>query len=205
MGVSAMLNIFRPVSLVRPVINFAGSSFIQPLYSHRTFETLKAPSKFEHGESIRLTIMVPSSKEPQILRCQTTDQLSRFVEVYKGALAVLGVDGTEIIPPSKYSEVSPSTIYEIISPFFASMKDERQHPQAADKAFEDKSRQALTRYIKEQQFSFHELGRTIKVDGSLIAEWEGVYELEGGGIWFLECKHCVSTVVNPVYLHPMVI
>lgn len=162
-------------------------------------------NKFNHGDSIRLTLIVPSSKEPRILQCQTTDQLTEFVEVYKGTLAAPGADGfTEIIPRSKYSEVSPSTIYEIISPFFTSMSDERQHRQIADKAFKDKSRKALIRYLDEQRLSFRELDRVIKVDGNIIAEWEGVFELESG-IWFLECKHCVSTVFYPIYLNLIII
>lgn len=56
---------------------------------------------------------------------------------------MLGAEGIKIILPSKYSEV---VVYEIIFPFFISVKDEFQHRQVADKAFEDKSRQALTRY-----------------------------------------------------------
>ena len=86
------------------------------------------------------------------------------------------------------------------------MNDERQHRQIADKAFEDKSRQALIRYLEEQRFLFHELDRVIKVDGKSIAEWEGVFELEGGSwMWFLECKHCVSTVFYPINIHLIVI
>lgn len=193
------VNKFQGVShLVTP----AGFLLMRPSYSHCARKTLKSTSnKFIHGDSVRLTVIVPSSNEPQILRCRTTEQLSRFVKVYKGELAVLSTDDTEIIPPSQYSEVSPSTIYEIISPFFTSTKDELQHRQVADKDFKDKSRQALTRYLKEQRFSFHELDRVIKADGKIIAEWEGVYELESGEIWFLECKHCVSTVFNPLNLH----
>ena len=83
--------------------------------------------------------------------------------------------------------------------------DERQHRQVADKCFEDKSRQALSRYLGEQEFSFRQLDRIIEVDGKTVAEWEGVFELEDGGIWFLECKHCISTVSYPVHLHLTVI
>jgi len=198
-----MFNKFRRLS---HLITHGGSLLVKLPYSLRALKTLKPTSNtFKHGDSIKLTMVVPSSKEPQILRCQTTDQLSRFIKVYKGELAVLSADGTEIIPPSKYSEVSPSTIYEIISPFFTSMKNELQHRQVADKAFEDKSRQALTRYMEAQGFSFRELDRVFKADGKIIAEWEGVFELESGAIWFLECKHCVSIVFYPVNLHLTVI
>jgi len=29
------------------------------------------------------------------------------------------------------------------------------------------------------------------MDLKIVAEWEGVFELEDGEIWFLECKDCV--------------
>ena len=45
------------------------------------------------------------------------DKFSQFVKVYRGSLAVLGADGIKIIIRSKYSEVSRSALYEIISPF----------------------------------------------------------------------------------------
>ena len=153
-----------------------------------------------------MALIVPSSKEPTLLRCRTTDQLTDFVKLYKGQLSERGSDGfTEIIPRSKYSEVSPSVIYEIISPFFTSLGGERHHWQVTDKAFEEKSREALIRYLKEEQFVFRELSRLIKVDGDIIAEWEGVFELEGDEIWFLECKHCVTTVFYHINLHLTVI
>jgi hypothetical protein len=87
-----------------------------------------------------------------------------------------------LIPRLKYSEVSPSIAYRIVSPYFNSMVDERQHRQIANKAFEAKSSEALIRYLDENRSSFHELDRT--VDGKSIAERESVFELEGGEIWF---------------------
>ena len=126
--------------------------------------------------------------------------------MYKGALAAPGAYGCpEIIPRSKYFEVSPSIRYEIISPYFTSMEDERQHRQIADQAFQDKSRQALTRHLEEQQFSYRELDRVIKVDEKTIVEWEGVFALEDGKVWFLECKHYVSTAFYPIKIHLTVI
>jgi hypothetical protein len=199
-----MLNKFRQAG---HIITLAGSLHMQPPCPHRTLQSLKTMSnKFKHGDLIKLALIVPSSKEPTLLRCRTTDQLSDFVKLYKGVLAECGSDGfTEIIPRSKYSEVSPSVIYKIISPFFTSLGDERHHWQVADKAFEDKSREALIRYLEEEQFVFRELSRVIKVDGDIIAEWEGVFELEGGEIWCLECKHCVTSVFYHINLHLTVI
>ncbi len=85
------------------------------------------------------------------------------------------------------------------------MEDERQHRQIADQAFQDKSRQALTRHLEEQQFSYRELDRVIKVDEKTIVEWEGVFALEDGRVWFSECKHCVSTAFYPIKIHLTVI
>jgi hypothetical protein len=192
-----MLNKFRQAG---HFITRAGSLHKQPLYPHRSLKTMS--NKFKHGDLIKLALIVPSSNEPTLLRCRTTDQLSDFVKLYKGELAERGADGfTEIIPRSKYSEVSPSVIYEIISPFFTSLGDEHHHWQVVDKAFEDKSREALIRYLEAEQFVFRELSRVIKVDGGIIAQWGGVFELEGGEIWFLECKHCVTIVFYHINLH----
>ena len=68
------------------------------------------------------------------------DKLKQFIKFYKRVLVVSGKDGlTKIIPLSKYSEVSPSTVYEIESPFLTSLDGEVRHTQITDKAFKDKS------------------------------------------------------------------
>lgn len=74
-----------------------------------------------------------------------------YINSYNGALATLCANGDYyLIPRSKYFEVSPSITYEIVSPYFNSMTEERQHRQIADKAFEAKSRKALLRYLDER-------------------------------------------------------
>jgi len=197
-----MFNKLRPSSVIT-----AASSLIKPC-SHRTLKTsTKTPpsNRFHHGESITLSVIVPTSKDPQLFDYETTDELAEHVKLYRGLLSVYTANRTKFIPFSKYAKLSPSITYQILSPFFGSMQDERQHRQVADKAFEDKSRKALLRYLEEQQYSFRELSRVVKVDGKIVAEWEGVFELEGGEIWFLECKHCVTIVFYPVNLHLTVI
>ena len=103
----------------------------------------------------------------QNIRC--THRIGQFVQWHIGNVQHRWF--SEIIPRSKYSEVSPSIIYEIVWPYFNSMIEERQHRQIAE-AFEAKNREALIRYLKENRFSFRELDRVIKVDGKPIAEWE---------------------------------
>ena len=101
------------------------------------------------------------------------------------------------------SEPLPHLVNDLLAylheshPTYATLDGVHTH----DDLLEDKSRQALSRYLGEQGFSFRELDRIIEVDGKTVAEWEGVFELEDGEIWFLECKHCVSTVFYPVDLY----
>jgi len=83
-----------------------------------------------------LRLVVPPSKEPRVLQCQTTEELVELVETYSTEFGGNGF--SNVLPSSKYFEVSPHTIYEIISPYFTSMMDERHHRQIADKACEEK-------------------------------------------------------------------
>jgi len=93
--------------------------------------------------------------------------------------------GSKFISPTKYSEVSPSTVYEITSPFFTSLDEERHHGQISDKAFEDKSRLALIRYVDECQYSLHELNRVIEMGGKLLQNGRGClsWRLARFGSW----------------------
>src|SRR5947208_10346790 len=93
---------------------------------------------------------------------------------------------TWVIHHADYSKLSPSMTYEVVSPFFGSMMEECQHRQISDKAFEQKSREAMVHYLHNHKLPFHELDRVIEVAGEIVAEWEGVFELEDGQVWFLE-------------------
>jgi hypothetical protein len=101
--------------------------------------------------------MVPPSKEPEMINFHTIRELSEFVKLYRGILYVMHANGTStFILPEKYCEMSPSTVYEIRSPYFDPLIDERRHRQIADKAFEQKSREAMIRYLHDQKIPFHE-------------------------------------------------
>lgn len=64
------------------------------------------------------------------------------------------------------------------------MEDKLHHHQVADKAFEDKSHEALVRYLKQKEYSYRELDRKIMIGKDTIAEWDGIFELENGEIGF---------------------
>jgi hypothetical protein len=167
---------------------------------HARVRTIKTVSKeFIHGKQISLNLIVPPSKEPKIIVCQNTNDLIQFVKTYNGTLCVTAADGSsEIISPGKYCQLCPSAVYEIVSPFFNPVSDERLHRQVADKAFEQKCHQALARYLNKRGVPFHQLDRNIQVDGKIVAEWQGVFQLASGQVWFLECKHCVTSVFYPI-------
>jgi hypothetical protein len=55
----------------------------------------------------------------------------------------------------------------------------------------------MMNYLSSAEISYNELSRTVKVGDREVAEWDGVFEIEGQGVYFLECKHTVTTVQNP--------
>ena len=178
------------------------SPLVTPQRLRRFIKT--ASKKFKHGERITLNLIVPPSGETAIVECRTTDELHEFVKTYKGTLCTISKDSLpRYIFPSKYSDLSPSTTYEIMSPFFQTTMDERHHRQIFDKEFEQKCRKAMIRYLTDHKLSFSELGCEIQVAGDTLAEWKGIFELGDGQVWFLECKHCVTSVWSLITLHLM--
>ena len=81
--------------------------------------------------------------------------------------------------------MSPTAVYEIVSPYFNSVQEEQHHRQVADKAFEDKARNWLFKFLKDNGIKYRELGRTVEKDGKAVAEWEAGAELESGQVGFV--------------------
>jgi len=99
-----------------------------------------------------------------------------------------------IIPPRRFNELSPSVTYEILSPGWTGYQGDFRHSQVSDKAFEDKSRLALMAHMQSQGLKFKELDRIVSGPVGTIAEWEGVFNVFPGRLYFLECKHSVTGV-----------
>lgn len=117
---------------------------------------------------------------------------------FQGSLRATEPNGNyRIIGRTKYKHLVPTEVYHVHSPFFNEIRDERQHSQVADRAFEDKARLAMVNYLSSGGIGYSELSRKIKVGDREVAEWEGVFELEGNSVYFLECKHTVTDVQNP--------
>jgi len=170
-----------------------------PHQSHPNLPSLNTPPKFIHGSPIALNVIVPPSVEPQVVIASTTEEIGDLVQSYRGILRGPGTNGTtELILRSRYPELSPSEIYEIVSPYFTSVAEERHHRQVADKAFEEKARNGLIKFVDDKGLKYRELDRTVTKDGKPVAEWEGILELDSGQVLFLECKHCVTSVLYPI-------
>jgi hypothetical protein len=99
-----------------------------------------------------------------------------------------------MMPPDR-KMLSPLQTYEVFSPFSMSMQNVQYYRQASDKRFEEKSRKALITYMKKEGFSFKELDRVIEDGKNVVAEWEGLFEIDDGQhLYFLECKHKMTAV-----------
>ena len=48
-------------------------------------------------------------------------------------------------------------------------------------------------FIKGQGMAFKELNRVIRVGKRIVAEWEGIFEVDGQ-VFFVECQHKVTNV-----------
>ena len=84
--------------------------------------------------------------------------------------------------------------YEVFSLFSIPIQNVQHYEQVSDKGFEEKSRKALTTYMKEG-IAFNELDRVFKDGDRVVADWEGVFEIDGGQqLYFLECMHKMTAV-----------
>jgi hypothetical protein len=154
-----------------------------------------------HGSPISLQLIVPPSVQPQAVIASNPEELDDLVQSYCGSLRGPGSNGTtELILRSRYPELSPTEVYEIVSPYFNSVQEEQHHRQVADKAFVEKARNCLFKLLKDNGTKYRELDRTVENDGKAVAEWEAIVELESGEVVLLECKHCVTTVLYSILL-----
>jgi hypothetical protein len=124
-------------------------------------------------------------------------QSRKALERYLGDGALCTVDTTGepmIIDPDEYQNLSPLDTYTIATPYHSPMKNVQQYLQTCDKGFENRSREMMLRFIKRTGIAFKELDRIIKDGERVVAEWEAVFDVDGHGVFFLECKHRVTEV-----------
>lgn len=85
--------------------------------------------------------------------------------------------------------------------YFNVADEERLHRQVADKAFEDKARNGLIKFVNYNGIRYREMNCFIRKDGKNFSEWEGILETDSGQVLFLECKHCVTSVPPFHYMY----
>jgi hypothetical protein len=164
-----------------------------PRVSFTTSTSTVAPPKTPHGK-LHINLIVPPSNTVEQYVSSPKD-LQELIRSYQGKL-ILRRDGrVQIVGSSEFKTLSPTEVYEIVSPFYQARAEMREHTQIADRAFEDKSRLTLIGWMKEKGLEFKELPRVIEVEKKIVAEWEAVFEVAGEErVFFLECKHCITTV-----------
>ena len=161
---------------------------------------LNTHPKFTKNCPVSLHLIVPPSKKPEIVRFHNLERLSHFVHnTYQGQLHGRGPNGaSEIVSPDKYQNLSPFKVYEIVSTFYLTMIEKKHYRQIEDKAFEDKCRNAMIKFLGDKGSDFHELQRIVRKEGISVAEWEGIFEMGSGHVLLLECKHCVTWVLYSI-------
>jgi hypothetical protein len=80
------------------------------------------------------------------------------------------------------------------------MKSVQHYEQVSYKAPEDKARKAVFTFMNNAGMTFNEVDRVIKDGEKVVAEWEGVFEVDDGqDVYFLECKHRVRAVSTSLF------
>ena len=146
-----------------------------------------------HSKVISLKLILPPSAEVEKMSFESRKALQRYLG--DGALCTVDATGEPmIIDPDKYQDLSPLDTYTIATPYHSPLKNVQQYLQTCDKMFENKSRVAMLHFMNDAGMAFKELDRIIKDGERVVAEWEAVFEVDGHGVFFLECKHKVTEV-----------
>jgi hypothetical protein len=154
-------------------------------------------SHFPSGSGkFSLNLIVPPSGEVEKISFGNMTAFLDYLRTYNGSLCTVDSAGQKtIIPLQKYKALSPVQTYHIDSPFFMPIRNVQHCEQLSDKAFEDKARKAMITSMNNAGMVFNELTRVIKDRERVVAEWEGVFEVDDGQrVYFLECKHKMTGV-----------
>ena len=148
------------------------------------------------SKKFSLNLIIPPSREVEKISFGNMTAFLNYLRTYNGSLCTMDSAGEKtIIPPQQYKALSPFETYEIDSPFFMPIRSVQHYEQISDKAFEDKSRNAMITFMTNMGIAFKELDRVIMDGEKVVAEWEGVFEVnDGHGVFFLECKHRMTAV-----------
>lgn len=155
-----------------------------------------------HRSPIVLQLVTPDVQKPELHEFSNPEGLVQLVQSFNGTLRATKSDPVKkIISPNQYKGLDPANVYEIVSPMFGAAAAERRLSQVSDKAFEDKCRLAFIRFLDAGNLEYSELSRIVKNGDCIVAEWEAIFEVQGGEVYLLECKHFV-TAVSITFSHP---
>ena len=158
---------------------------------------------------MNLQILEPNEPATVTRRFDTPEALKIYVSAHKRAVlkALSTPTAAEtIIHPSAYSALDPSRTYFIYAPLHTEESVDIRHHQVTDRAFEEKSRLVLARFLKSQGLKVVECSRELyKLDSvenakrNAVIEWDGCWTDEVGMYYVLECKHFMSAVFSRLH------
>jgi hypothetical protein len=172
---------------------------VGPLHPHIHLNRIQLRAKSRcpsRSQEFSLNLIVPPSTEVERISFDNETALIGFLRSLNGSLFTTTSAGEKkIISEKRYKALSPLQTYEVYSPLFPQITNVQHYEQISDKGFEDKSRQAMITFMNNAGMAFNEIDRVIKDGANVVAEWEGVFEVDDGkGVYFLECKHRVTAV-----------
>jgi len=163
---------------------------------------------------IVLRTQAPDDSEPVERLFRSRHCLTKWVSTYKRAALKAFPSTTqkeEILSEDQYSSLDVDRVYGISSPLHTEEVTDLRHNQIADRAFEEKCRLAVSRYLISQGLDIQDRERTLyeNVLGwnathmppkpNAAIEWEGLW-MDGDGIYYLlECKHFMTLVLTWCY------
>ena len=166
------------------------------LHLHRSRSQLHGrPHSPSRPQTFELNLIIPPSTSVETISFHDERALTHFLRACNGSLYYVDSNGKRQMMPPDHKALSPLQTYEVFSPFSMPMQNIQHYEQISDKGFEEKSRKALITYMNQEGIAFNELNRVIQDGDRVVAEWEGVFEVDGGQhLYFLECKHKMTAV-----------
>jgi hypothetical protein len=165
-------------------------------HSRKPHARVPSPSS---SDEFSLHLIVPPSGEVKKMAFDDMRTFRKFLGTYNGSLCAVDSAGQEkVVSDQKYGALSSVQTYRIDSPFFVPIRNVQHYEQISDKAFEDEARKTMITFMDGAGIAYNELTRVVKDGVRVVAEWEGIFEVDDGRVFFLECKHKMTAVFTSI-------
>lgn len=206
-----------------------GLPFVNPSRIPRVYTSTASAPTAVISFPITLKILGPQESSPIDRVFKSPEALSTWVSSHKRAALKAFATPTqkeEFFSRSDYPLLDPKRTYGVYAPLHSEEMEDIRHNQIADKAFEDKCRLAMAKFLKEQGQQVEEQDRVLynlmpesspgpsdnespassplhtstlacRTKSDVAIKWDGVWK-DGRRIYYLlECKHFMTAVFMP--------